>query len=396
MYRLILIAAFWVILAAPAHAATQTVTVTAKQFSFSPSTITVNEGDTVKLTLVSSDVDHGFSLSAFGVNANIPAGGKTTVTFEADTAGTYSFSCSVFCGSGHGGMTGTLVVKEAPAPDTTAPAVSGVRISSFTDTNAVISWSTDEAAFGQVEYGTASGAYTEVTPLEETASTAHTASLSNLSAGTTYYFRVKVQDSAGNVTRGSESSLTTEEEDDTNSNRNTNTKTNDNKNNNENTNSADDDEPSGDGASIATIGGEDQTFTLASNPSSIAFTVGEQLRLTGTASAHAEVIIEFCCSVTRYTVVADSDGEWAFQGTPSLDSGDQTVTVYERDRADEKDVVEFVMSEESDATDSNEASDDETEDVGGGGFDNAVVWIIIVGILLMIGAGAFFARSMRR
>ena len=86
-------------------------TMTAKQFEFAPSMITVKEGDTVKLHITSSDVTHGFSLPAFGVNAQLPAGETNDVQFVADKKGTYTFACSVICGSGHSGMKGTLVVE---------------------------------------------------------------------------------------------------------------------------------------------------------------------------------------------------------------------------------------------------------------------------------------------
>lgn len=86
-------------------------TVTAKQFLFSPSTIIVNQGDAVQLTVTSEDVDHGFAIPAFGVGQTIPAGKTITVNFTADKTGSFPFFCNVFCGSGHKDMKGTLVVK---------------------------------------------------------------------------------------------------------------------------------------------------------------------------------------------------------------------------------------------------------------------------------------------
>lgn len=83
----------------------------ARQFEFEPSTITVNEGDTVRFSIESEDVTHGFFLSEFDVDETLTAGETTEVEFVADKAGEYSFFCSQFCGSGHSGMTGTLVVE---------------------------------------------------------------------------------------------------------------------------------------------------------------------------------------------------------------------------------------------------------------------------------------------
>ena len=87
-------------------------TITAKQWEFQPATITVKKGDHVKLTITTTDVTHGFSLPDFNVNSQISPGSPTVVEFDADKTGTFTFACSVFCGSGHGGMHGTLVVTD--------------------------------------------------------------------------------------------------------------------------------------------------------------------------------------------------------------------------------------------------------------------------------------------
>lgn len=95
-----------------AEPVTQTFDVVAKQFTFEPATITVNKGDTVVLNVTSEDVPHGFSISEFGVNQTLSPGVTETIEFVADQAGTFSYVCSVVCGTGHSGMKGTLVVQE--------------------------------------------------------------------------------------------------------------------------------------------------------------------------------------------------------------------------------------------------------------------------------------------
>ena len=97
---------------APSTPAVKEFTMTAKKWEFSPSTITVNKGDTVKLTIRSIDVEHGFDLPAFNINENLEPGQDTMVQFVADKAGTFRFYCSVYCGSGHSGMEGSLIVEE--------------------------------------------------------------------------------------------------------------------------------------------------------------------------------------------------------------------------------------------------------------------------------------------
>ncbi|OGH64138.1 MAG: hypothetical protein A2821_02530 [Candidatus Magasanikbacteria bacterium RIFCSPHIGHO2_01_FULL_41_23] len=91
--------------------AVKSFTLTAKNWEFSPSTISVKKGDTVKLTITSTDVEHGFALPEFNVNKKFKAGETVNVEFVADKSGSFPFTCSVFCGSGHKSMKGTLVVE---------------------------------------------------------------------------------------------------------------------------------------------------------------------------------------------------------------------------------------------------------------------------------------------
>ena len=84
---------------------------TAKQWEFSPSTITVNKGDTVKLHISSIDVTHGFGLPDFGINKTLSPGSTVDIEFVADKRGTFTFACTIICGSGHGGMNGQLIVN---------------------------------------------------------------------------------------------------------------------------------------------------------------------------------------------------------------------------------------------------------------------------------------------
>lgn len=96
----------------PVVSAAKEFNMTAKNWDFEPSNITVKKGDTVKLHIKSVDVDHGFTLSAFGVSKTLKPGETVTVEFVADKVGNHSFFCSVFCGAGHKEMRGTLTVTE--------------------------------------------------------------------------------------------------------------------------------------------------------------------------------------------------------------------------------------------------------------------------------------------
>lgn len=86
--------------------------VTARQWSFDPNTITVKKGDKVKLIITSQDVTHSFSLPGYNINVQLSSGTPMIVEFTADKVGEFPFRCSVFCGSGHSSMAGTLIVEE--------------------------------------------------------------------------------------------------------------------------------------------------------------------------------------------------------------------------------------------------------------------------------------------
>ena len=75
--------------------------------------IEVKKGENVVIKLASSDVVHGFSLKDFGIylTDGIQPGKVIYVSFKADQAGTFTFSCNAICGDMHQNMQGTLVVR---------------------------------------------------------------------------------------------------------------------------------------------------------------------------------------------------------------------------------------------------------------------------------------------
>jgi phosphodiesterase/alkaline phosphatase D-like protein len=83
-------------------------------------------------------------------------------------------------------------------PDTTPPGFAAIQASLVTGTTARISWTTSEPADTQVEYGPTTG-YGTLTALVSTLTTGHGISLSGLAVGTTYHYRVRSRDAAGNL-----------------------------------------------------------------------------------------------------------------------------------------------------------------------------------------------------
>lgn len=93
-----------------AQAQVRVITITAKNWAFSPATINVKKGEKVQLKIVGTEGIHGFAIADLNLNVTIKAGETVTVDLPTDTAGTFSFRCSVPCGDGHKEMVGMLVV----------------------------------------------------------------------------------------------------------------------------------------------------------------------------------------------------------------------------------------------------------------------------------------------
>jgi plastocyanin len=86
-------------------------TISGSPFQFDVPEITVNQGDTVRITFKNTQGTHDFTLDEFGVKTKrLAAGEEETVEFVADQRGTFNFYCSV---PGHrtSGMEGQLVVE---------------------------------------------------------------------------------------------------------------------------------------------------------------------------------------------------------------------------------------------------------------------------------------------
>ncbi len=90
----------------------QTITVTATEFKFDPSTINAAPGQTVNVTFKNAGtVQHTFVIKEANVKLTADPGQTVTGSFTApSTAGSYTYFCDV---PGHedAGMKGTLTVK---------------------------------------------------------------------------------------------------------------------------------------------------------------------------------------------------------------------------------------------------------------------------------------------
>jgi heme/copper-type cytochrome/quinol oxidase subunit 2 len=94
----------------PIPAQARTFQIDARQFAYSPSELRVNQGDTVTIQLVSTDVVHGLYVDGYDISVESDPGQTATLTFTADKSSSFRFRCNVTCGAMHPFMIGKLNV----------------------------------------------------------------------------------------------------------------------------------------------------------------------------------------------------------------------------------------------------------------------------------------------
>ncbi len=115
-----------------------------------------------------------------------------------DLAGNTANSCS---------RSFTTISASAP-PDTTPPMISVTAASTVTATTATVAWTTNKPANAKVEYGLTLN-YGSETTLEPLLELTHSVVINGLLPGTTYHYRVRSADDAGNMSLGSDATFTT-------------------------------------------------------------------------------------------------------------------------------------------------------------------------------------------
>jgi cytochrome c oxidase subunit II len=91
----------------------QHIEIVASRFSFAPKEITVKKGETVTITIKSTDVTHGLAIPALNLRTTkIKKGQPEDLTLTAGQTGTFQGKCAHFCGKGHGSMILTVHVVE--------------------------------------------------------------------------------------------------------------------------------------------------------------------------------------------------------------------------------------------------------------------------------------------
>jgi hypothetical protein len=125
------------------------------------------------------------------------------------TAGTYSLSARARDGAGKQTTSSAVsIIVTAPSlTDTTPPIISAIA-STRTANSATITWTTNEPATSQVNYGSTSS-YGSSSSLDTSLVQNHSVTISNLSRKTSYHFQVVSKDGAGNIANSIDQTFTT-------------------------------------------------------------------------------------------------------------------------------------------------------------------------------------------
>jgi len=98
-------------LALSARAATPVIHISAKNWAFTPATITLHLNKPVKLVFVAAEGIHGITIPDLGVNDVVNIGSTPSeIDVTPKKLGTFIARCAVFCGAGHANMILTIKV----------------------------------------------------------------------------------------------------------------------------------------------------------------------------------------------------------------------------------------------------------------------------------------------
>ena len=114
----------------------------------------------------------------------------------------------VSCDENGVGPTPPSDTTQPPPTDTTSPLITNVSAQEISETTVTITWTTNELATSQVEYGKTTD-YGLTTTFKEEFVTTHSVSLTDLTPNTSYHYRVRSKDTSNNEAISGEHTFTT-------------------------------------------------------------------------------------------------------------------------------------------------------------------------------------------
>jgi len=119
--------------------------------------------------------------------------------------GSHTISAQAWDQAGNVATAAAVSITVANQPP---PVISSVVAGAITTSGATVTWTTDQPADGQVEYG-ASTSYGSLTPLDSTMAIGHSEAVTGLAAGTLYHYRVHSRNASGAASVSADATFTT-------------------------------------------------------------------------------------------------------------------------------------------------------------------------------------------
>jgi subtilisin family serine protease len=164
--------------------------------------------------LTNAQIEYGLT-SSYDQQTSVSDEAPRTLLHAFDLTGlisetTYHYRIRSQDASGNWFISEDMIFTTLPVPDTTPPVLSVIAENSIAHNEAMIQWATDEPSDSQIEYGLTVD-YGSVTPVSDTVPMvlSHAVTLTGLQPGTTYHYRVKSKDAAGNWVVSEDRTFTT-------------------------------------------------------------------------------------------------------------------------------------------------------------------------------------------
>ena len=175
-------------------------------------TVTTDEPAHVVVLLGSAD-DRIADVGAFPGPVGTLATTHTIDLPSLDPVTTYYYRVTVVDANGNRGPASPTSSSRSFAlsslgNDVTPPVISAVSASALTSASERITWTTDESADSQVEYGLTTS-YGQSSTLNASLVTSHTVNLTGLTPSTLYHYRVRSADASGNTAFSPDQTFTT-------------------------------------------------------------------------------------------------------------------------------------------------------------------------------------------
>ena len=169
--------------------------------------IALDWNDVATVTGYQVQADNNSDFSSPAIDQQLTASAYSASGLTAATTFYWRVRAQNSCGWGPWSASNTFVTISG---DLIAPTISAVTALSISDNAATITWSTNEVASTQINYGLTT-AYGSTTTLVPTLTLTHSQTLTGLAASTTYHYRVRSRDAAGNEAVSGDLVLTTTE-----------------------------------------------------------------------------------------------------------------------------------------------------------------------------------------